>query len=125
MARAVTPKSNYYSSNVIKTVPAIKDVCEIIVDNSEVVIVKFKNETEEDRIKLLAVGCFNGTEHLYSITKRPSTFQKQYVKSISIHNESFTFDYGGGSNTCVGSSTTKRNSLIKDFLKMAGVKNID
>jgi len=125
MARAVTPKANYYSSNVIKTVPEVKDICKIIVDNSEIVIVKFQNETEEDRIKLLATGCFNGTELLYSITKRDSTSQKQYVKIINIHNEAFTFDYGGGSSTCVGTSTIKKNNLIKNFLRMAGVRNID
>ena len=118
-------KKTETNSKVIKTVPAIKDVCELIVDNDNVAIVKFHNETEEEKIKLLAIGCFNGTENLYCITKRKSTFDKQYVKSIDIHNESFTFDYGGGSNTCVGRATYLRNDLIKEFMKSQGVRNID
>lgn len=113
------------NSKVITKVPAIKDVCELIVDNENVAIIKFHNETEEDKIKLLAIGCFNGTENLYCITKRQREFDKQFVKSIDIHNEAFTFDYGGGSNTCVGSSTTRRNNLIKEFMKSQGVRNID
>lgn len=113
------------NSKVITKVPAIKDVCELIVDNDNVAIVKFHNETEEDRIKLLAIGCFNGTENLYCITKVKSSYDKQYVKSIDIHNESFTFDYGGSSCTCVGSATTLRNNLIKEFMKSQGVRNID
>jgi hypothetical protein len=113
------------TSKVIKTVPAIKDVCELIVDNENVAIVKFHNETEEDRIKLLAIGCFNGTENLYCVTKIKSSYDKQYVKSIDIHNETFTFDYGGGSNTCVGRATYLRNDLIKEFMKSQGVRNID
>ena len=112
------------NSKVITKVPAIKDVCELIVDNENVAIVKFHNETEEERIKLLAIGCFNGTENLYCITKRLREIDKQYVKSIDIHNETFTFDYGGSSNTCVGSSTIRRNNLIKEFLKANGVRNI-
>lgn len=112
------------NSKVITKVPAIKDVCELIVNNDNVAIVKFHNETEEDRIKLLAIGCFNGTENLYCITKRLREIDKQYVKSIDIHNETFTFDYGGGSNTCVGSSTIRRNNLIKEFLKANGVRFI-
>lgn len=118
-------KKSETNSKVIKTVPAIKDVCELIVDNDNVAIVKFHNETEEDKIKLLAIGCFNGTENIYCVTKRESTFDKQYVKSIDIHNESFTFDYGGGSSTCICSSTRKRNALIKEFMKSQGVLNID
>lgn len=118
-------KKSETNSKVIKTVPAIKDVCELIVDNDNVAIVKFHNETEEDKIKLLAIGCFNGTENIYCVTKRESTFDKQYVKSIDIHNESFTFDYGGGSSTCICSSTQKRNALIKEFMKSQGVRNID
>lgn len=113
------------NSKVIKTVPTIKDVCELFVDNENVAIVKFHNETEEDKIKLLAIGCFNGTEDLYCVTKRKSEFDKQYVKSIDIHNKSFTFDYGGGSSTCIDSSTQKRNALIKEFMKTQGVRNID
>lgn len=113
------------NSKVIKTIPAIKDVCELIVDNENVAIVKFNNETEEDKIKLLAIGCFNGTENLYCVTKRTSNFDKQYVKSIDIHNESFTFDYGGSSSTCICSATQKRNALIKEFMKLQGVRNID
>lgn len=118
-------KKSETNSKVIKTVPAIKDVCELIVDNENVAIVKFHNETEEDRIKLLAIGCFNGTENLYCVTKIKSSYDKQYVKSIDIHNETFTFDYGGGSSTCVGSATTRRNKLIKEFMKSQGVRNID
>lgn len=118
-------KKSETNSKVIKTVPAIKDVCELIVDNENVAIVKFHNETEEDKIKLLAIGCFNGTENLYCITKRKSDYDKQYVKSIDIHNESFTFDYGGGSNTCVSRATYLRNDLIKQFMKSQGVRNID
>ena len=118
-------KKSETNSKVIKNVPAIKDVCELIVDNENVAIVKFHNETEEDKIKLLAIGCFNGTENLYCVTKRINDYKKQYVKSIDIHNESFTFDYGGGSNTCVGSSTIRRNDLIKAFMKSQGVRNID
>lgn len=117
-------KTTKTNSNVITTVPAIADVCDLIVDNDNVAIVKFHNETEEDRIKLLAIGCFNGTENLYCVTKRNTEYDKQYVKSIDIHNESFTFDYGGGSSTCVGSATTRRNSLIKEFMKSQGVQNI-
>ena len=113
------------NSKVITKVPAIKDVCELIVNNDNVAIVKFHNETEEDRIKLLAIGCFNGTENLYCITKRLREIDKQYVKAIDIHNQTFTFDYGGGSNTCVGSSTIRRNNLIKEFMKSQGVRNID
>lgn len=113
------------NSKVITKVPAIKDVCELIVDNENVAIIKFHNETEEDKIKLLAIGCFNGTENLYCVTKRQREFDKQFVKSIDIHNEAFTFDYGGGSNTCVGSSTIRRNNLIKEFMKSQGVRNID
>ena len=113
------------NSKVITKVPAIKDVCELIVDNENVAIVKFHNETEEDRIKLLAIGCFNGTENLYCVTKIKSSNDKQYVKSIDIHNETFTFDYGGGSNTCVGRATYLRNDLIKEFMKSQGVRNID
>lgn len=118
-------KKSETNSKVIKTVPAIKDVCELIVDNDNVAIVKFHNETEEDKIKLLAIGCFNGTENLYCVTKIKSSYDKQYVKSIDIHNESFTFDYGEGSSTCVGSATTRRNALIKEFMKSQGVRNID
>ena len=118
-------KKSETNSKVIKTVPAIKDVCELIVDNENVAIVKFHNVTEEDKIKLLAIGCFNGTENLYCITKRKSDYDKQYVKSIDIHNETFTFDYGGGSNTCVGRATHLRNDLIKQFMKSQGVRNID
>ena len=117
-------KTTKTNSNVITKVPAIADVCELIVDNDNVAIVKFHNETEEDRIKLLAIGCFNGTENLYCVTKINSEHDKQYVKSIDIHNETFTFDYGGGSNTCVGSATIRRNNLIKDFMKSQGVRNI-
>lgn len=113
------------NSKVITKVPAIKDVCELIVNNDNVAIVKFHNETEEDRIKLLAIGCFNGTENLYCITKRLREIDKQFVKAIDIHNESFTFDYGGGSNTCVGSATIRRNNLIKEYMKANGVRNID
>lgn len=109
----------------LNKVPEIKDVCELIVDNDVTAIVKFKNETEDDRIKLLAMGCFTGTENLYCITKREDTCKKQYVKSIDIHNKVFTFDYGGGSNTCVGSSVHERNNLIKNFMRYCGVKNID
>ena len=57
----------------ISKVPELKDMCELIVDNKNVAIVKFKNETEDDRIKLLATGYFDGTESLYCITKREST----------------------------------------------------
>jgi len=106
-------------------VPEIKDVCELIVDNDVTAIVKFKNETEDDRIKLLAIGCFSGTENLYCITKREDTDKKQYVKCIDIHNEVFTFDYGGYSSTCVGAFVYQRNDLIKKYLKQCGVKNID
>jgi hypothetical protein len=112
------------NSNVITNVPTIADVCELIVDNDNVAIVKFHNETEEDRIKLLAIGCFDGTENLYCVTKRKSDYDKQYVKSIDIHNESFTFDYGGGSDSCVGSATWVRNNMIKEFIKSQGVRNI-
>lgn len=112
-------------SKVIKTIPKMGEVCELIVDNPNVAIVKFNNETIEDRIKLLAFGCFKGTENLYCVTKRTSTYDKQYVKSIDIHNESFTFDYGGSSNTCVSSDTIKRNNIIKDFMKTQGVRNIE
>ncbi|MBO7692294.1 MAG: hypothetical protein J6T10_06625 [Methanobrevibacter sp.] len=117
-------KKSETDSKVITKVPAIAEVCELIVDNDNVAIVKFHNETEEDKIKLLAIGCFNGTENLYCVTKRNSVNDKQYVKSINIHNESFTFDYGGGSNTCVSSSTIRRNNLIKEFMKSRGVRNI-
>lgn len=113
------------NSNVITNVPAIADVCELIVDNDNVAIVKFHNETEDERIKLLAIGCFDGTENLYCVTKRKSDYDKQYVKSIDIHNESFTFYYGGGSDSCVGSSTWKRNNIIKEFMESQGVRNID
>ena len=109
----------------LNKVPEIKDVCELIVDNAVTAIVKFKNETEDDRIKLLAMGCFNGTENLYCITKRENTRQKQYVKSIDIHDKVFTFDYGGGSETCVGTAVKERNDLIKKYMKYCGVKNID
>lgn len=109
----------------LNKVPDIKDVCELVVDNKVTAIVKFKNETEDDRIKLLAMGCFTGTENLYCITKRESTYKKQYVKSIDIHNKVFTFDYDGGSSTCVGSSVHERNNLIKKYMKHCGVKNID
>lgn len=118
-------KKSETNSKVIKTVPAIKDVCELIVDNDNVAIVKFHNENEEDKIKLLAIGCFNGTENLYCVTKRKSNFDKQYVKSIDIHNEIFTFEYGEGCSTLVGSATTRRNDLIKEFMKLQGVRNID
>ena len=109
----------------LNKVPEIKDVCELIVDNSAIAIVKFKNETEDDRIKLLAIGCFTGTENLYCITKREDTCKKQYVKSIDIHNNAFTFDYGGGSDTCVGYAVHQRNNLIKNYMRSCGVKNID
>lgn len=109
----------------LNKVPEIKDVCELIVDNAVTAIVKFKNETEDDRIKLLATGCFTGTENLYCITKRENTRQKQYVKSIDIHDKVFTFDYGGGSETCVDASVHQRNDLIKKHMKYCGVKNID
>lgn len=113
------------TSKVITKVPALKDVCELIVNNENVAIVKFHNETEEERIKLLAIGCFNGTENLYCVTKRQREFDKQFVKAIDIHNETFTFDYGGGSDTCVGSATIRRNKMIKEFMKSQGVRNID
>ena len=113
------------TTNILTKIPKISDVCELIVNNDNIAIVKFKNETEEDRIKLLAIGCFTGTENLYCITKRKSTYDKQFVKSIDIHNETFCFDYGGGSATCVGSSTIKRNDLIREFMKNVGVRNID
>lgn len=109
----------------LNTVPEIEDVCELIVDNDAVAIVKFKNETEEDRIKLLAIGCFHGTENLYCITKRESTYRKQYVKTIDIHDNAFTFDYGGGSDTCVSDAVYQRNKLIKKYMKYCGVQNID
>ena len=112
------------TSKVITKVPAIKDVCELIVDNENVAIVKFHNETEEDKIKLLAIGCFNGTENLYCVTKRQREIDKQFVKAIDIHNAAFTFDYGGSSSTCVGSATIRRNNLIKEFMKSQGVRNI-
>lgn len=118
-------KKSETNSKVIKTVPAIKDVCELIVDNDNVAIVKFHNETEEDKIKLLAIGCFEGSENLYCVTKRPRKYDKQYVKSIDIHNKSLTFDYGGGSDSCVGGTTIRRNNLIKEFMKTQGVRNID
>jgi hypothetical protein len=117
-------KTTKTNSNVITKVPAIADVCDLIVDNDNVAIVKFHNETEEDRIKLLAIGCFNGTENLYCVTKRNTEYDKQYVKSIDIHNETFTFEYGEGSSTCVSSSTRKRNNMIKEFMKSQGVQNI-
>lgn len=113
------------TSKVITKVTALKDVCELIVNNENVAIVKFHNETEEERIKLLAIGCFNGTENLYCVTKRQREFDKQFVKAIDIHNETFTFDYGGGSDTCVGSATIRRNKMIKEFMKSQGVRNID
>lgn len=109
----------------ISKVPEIKDVCELIVDNKNAAIVKFKNETEDDRIKLLAIGYFTGTEKFYCITKRESSHHKQYVKCIDIHDNVFTFDYGGGSDTCVGYATKQRNNLIKDFMRECGVENID
>lgn len=109
----------------LNKVPEIKDVCELIVDNAATAIVKFKNETEDDRIKLLATGCFNGTENLYCITKRENTSHKQYVKCIDIHDEVFTFDYDGGSDTCVSYAVHERNNLIKKYMKYCGVKNID
>lgn len=112
-------------TKVITKVPAIKDVCELIVDNENVAIVKFHNETEEDRIKLLSIGCFNGTENLYCVTKRQREYDKQYVKSIDIHNESFTFDYGGCSCDCVSCATIRRNKMVKGFMKTQGVRNID
>ena len=112
------------NSKVINKVPALKEVCELIVDNDNVAIIKFHNETEEERIKLLAIGCFNGTENLYCVTKRKSNYDKQYVKSIDIHNESFTFDYGGSSCSCVSSATISRNNMIKDFMKSQGVQFI-
>lgn len=113
------------NSKVINKVPALKEVCELIVDNDNVAIIKFHNETEEDQIKLLAIGCFNGTEKLYCITKRKHESDKQFVKSIDIHNKVFTFDYGGSSCTCVGTDTYRRNNIIKDFMKTQGVKFID
>lgn len=113
------------NNNILTTIPKISDVCELIVNNDNIAIVKFKNETEEDRIKLLAVGCFAGTENLYCITKRKSTYDKQFVKSIDIHNETFCFDYGGGSTSCVSSDIWSRNNLIREFMKDAGVRNID
>ena len=117
-----TAKTN---SKVITKVPAVADVCELIVDNERVAIVRFQNETEEDKIKLLSIGCFTGTEKLYCVSKRKSTFDKQFVKSIDIHDEVFTFDYGGGSDTCVGRDTHRRNDLIIEFMKSRGVRDID
>lgn len=117
-------KQNGYSKNCATTIVPIQDVCEIVVDNNMVCVVKFKNDTLEDRIKLMATGFLTGNETLYKITKTTKPIDKTYVSIHNINGNSVAFDYGGGSETCINATIKNMNNAMKLFLTVCGVTGI-
>lgn len=87
-------------------------------------MVKFKNDTLDDIIKLMATGYLTGNEALYKITKTTRSTDKTYVSVYNIDGKSMAFNYGGGSATCISSDTENMHNAMKLFLISCGVTGI-
>lgn len=113
-------KKNIYAANCITVTTPLIDVCKIVVDTPELVLLEF----DADPIKLISTGVLNGDERYYRITKANNKCSKIYNTVIYTNGERMNFDYGGSGETCISAGVRNRKEAIVTMLNNLGYNNI-
>lgn len=82
------------------------DYVEIVEDNMECAVLKVKPDS---RMGLIALGCFNGNEEMFRLTKGRTQTCTVFYKN----GKSFSWDWGDGGHTLVSESTDKCGRMIQ------------
>ena len=86
------------------------DCVELVQNNYECVILKVKEGKEFD---LICLGCFNGDETMFRLTKGGNHTCTVWKKD----GKSFSWDWGDGGYTLVSDKTKKTGDLIQNCIE--------
>lgn len=84
----------------------LKDMVEVIVDNSECVVLQVK---ENQKMNLISLGCFSGDEDLLRLTKGKT----QTCTVFSKDGKQYSWHWGIGGHTLVSDATEKKGRMIE------------
>lgn len=89
----------------------LKDFVTVSVNNDECVILKVK---PRKRLDLISLGCFNGDETMFRLTKG-----SQHTCTVwhGVDNLHYSWDWGFGGYTLVTESMSKRGHLIQSCIQ--------
>lgn len=87
----------------------LSNLVEIAANNEECVVLKVK---ENAQMELIALGCFDGNESMFRITKG-----KQHTATIFNGDQSFSWNWGTNGYTLVSDKVKKCGQLIQSCVE--------
>ncbi|MBQ2695072.1 hypothetical protein IJG04_00315 [Candidatus Saccharibacteria bacterium] len=84
----------------------LSEITEVVVDNADCVVLKVKDGHEMD---LIALGCFDGTETMFRLTKGETVTCTVFYKN----RKAFSWHWGQRGYTLVSPKTEKQGQLIQ------------
>lgn len=83
------------------------DLVDVVINNENCVVFKFKDDVTMD---MIALGCFNGTEDMFRMTKGRTPEITVFNKDGS----NFSYHFGEGSTTIISENMMQQRTMIRE-----------